>query len=159
MIRLGNILEIEERVDMDIKKKRSSHVNRYSDEIVVERISLTEFIMSGYSSDFYRTSVTDDNKLIMFDPPGGPYTTAKHGAQPGTDMGYYEEEWKGLVIESMEFVEAGIKLTCFYETKVDWIQIKEDEFDEEHALSEALNYMLRDIDIDELSDNKEINKK
>ena len=106
---------------MDIK--RSSYVNRHSDTIVVERISLTEFIMSGYS-DFYRTSVTDDNKLIMFDPPGGPYTTAKHGNQPGADMGYYETEWKGFIIESMEFVEGGIKLTCFYETKVEWDELK-----------------------------------
>ena len=106
---------------MDIKK--SSHVNRDSDTIVVERISLTEFIMSGYSKDFYRTSVTDDNKLIMFDPPGGPYTTAKHGDQPGTDMGYYETEWKDLVVESMEFVENGIKLTCIYTGQIIWEQI------------------------------------
>jgi hypothetical protein len=138
---------------MDIKK--SSHLNRHSDTIVVERISLTEFIMSGYS-DFYRTSHTDDNKLIMFDPPGGPYTTAKHGNQPGADMGYYEEEWKGLVVETMNFVEDGIKLTCFYETKVDWIDIKDKgEFDEDHALSEVLNDMIKDIDVDELLDNKE----
>ena len=107
---------------MDIKK--SSHVNRDSDTIVVERISLTEFIMSGYSDTFYRTSVTEDNKLIMFDPPGGPYTTARYENQPGTDMGYYETEWKGLIIESMEFVEGGIKLTCFYETKVVWDELK-----------------------------------
>ena len=113
---------------MDIKfsVSKSSHINRYSDPIVVERISLTEFIMSGYSADFYRTSVTDDNKLIMFDPAGGPYTTAKHGDQPGTDMGYYETEWKGFIIESMEFVENGIKLTCFYETKVEWDELKKE---------------------------------
>jgi hypothetical protein len=136
--------------------KESEFVNRHSDRILVKRISLTEFIMSGYSKDFYRTSVTDDNTLIMFDPPGGPYTTAKHGAQPGTDMGYYEEEWKGLVVETMNFVEDGIKLTCFYETKVDWIDIKDKgEFDEDHALSEVLNDMIKDIDVDELLDNKE----
>jgi hypothetical protein len=109
---------------MNIKK--SSHINRCSDEIVVERISLTKFIMSGYSADFYRTSVTDDNKIIMFDPPGGPYTTAKHGGQPGTDMGYHEEEWKGLVVEQMDFVEKGIKLTCYYETKVEWEELKKE---------------------------------
>ena len=106
--------------------KRSSHINRYSDDIVVERISLTEFIMSGYSDTFYRTSVTEDNKLIMFDPPGGPYTTARYENQPGTDMGYYETEWKGFIIESMEFVEGGIKLTCFYETKVVWDELKKE---------------------------------
>lgn len=110
---------------MENNIKRSSYVNRHSDTIVVERISLTEFIMSGYT-DFYRTSVTDDNKLVMFDPPGGPYTTAKHGNQPGTDMGYYETEWKGFIIESMEFVEGGIKLTCFYETKVVWDELKKE---------------------------------
>lgn len=105
--------------------KKSIHINRYSEEITVERISLTEFIMSGYSKDFYRTSIARDNTtLIMFDPAGGPYTTAKHGAQPGTDMGYYEEEWKGLVVETMNFMEDGIKLTCFYETKVEWDQLK-----------------------------------
>jgi hypothetical protein len=110
---------------MENRIEKSSHLNRHSDTIVVERISLTEFIMSGYS-DFYRTSVTDDNKLIMFDPPGGPYTTAKHGNQPGADMGYYETEWKGFIIESMEFVEGGIKLTCFYETKVVWDELKKE---------------------------------
>ena len=109
---------------MENNIKRSSHVNRHSDTIVVERISLTEFIMSGYSSDFYRTSRTDDNKLIMFDPPGGPYTTAKYDGQQGADMGYYETEWKGLIVEAMEFVEQGIKLTCFYETKVEWVKLK-----------------------------------
>jgi hypothetical protein len=105
--------------------KESIHLNRHSDEIKVKRISLTEFIMSGYS-DFYRTSVTDDNKLIMFDPPGGPYTTAEHGNQPGADMGYYESEWEGLVVEAMEFVEQGIKLTCFYKTKVEWDGLKKE---------------------------------
>lgn len=112
---------------MDIKYmvNKSSHINRYSDKIIVERISLTEFIMSGYSPDFYRTSVTEDNKLIMFDPPGGPYMTAEHGDQPGTNMGYFETEWKGFVVESMEFVEeGGIKLKCFYETKVEWDELK-----------------------------------
>jgi hypothetical protein len=111
---------------MENNIKRSSHVNRHSDTIVVERISLTEFIMSGYSPDFYRTSRTDDNKLIMFDPPGGPYTTAKYDGQPGADMGYYETEWKGLIVEAMEFVEQGIKLTCFYETKVVWDELKKE---------------------------------
>jgi len=105
--------------------KESIYINRHSDKIVVERISLTGFIMSGYS-DFYRTSVTDDNKLIMFDPPGGPYTTAKHENQPGADMGYYETEWEGLIVEAMEFVEGGIKLTCFYETKVVWDELKKE---------------------------------
>lgn len=107
---------------MDIK--RSSHINRYSDNIVVERISLTEFIMSGYSKDFYRTSVGEDNKIIMFDPPGGPFMTAKYENQPGTDMEYFEEEWKGFVVEAMDFTEDGVKLTCFYETKVEWDQLK-----------------------------------
>jgi hypothetical protein len=111
---------------MENNIKRSSHVNRHSDTIVVERISLTEFIMSGYSADFYRTSVTDDNKIIMFDPPGGPYTTAKHDCQPGTDMVFYEEEWKGLVVEQIDFVEKGIKLTCYYETKVEWEELKKE---------------------------------
>jgi len=111
---------------MENNIKRSSYVNRHSDTIVVERISLTEFIMSGYSPDFYRTSITDDNKLIMFDPPGGPYTTAEHGNQPGADMGYYESEWEGLVVEAMEFVEQGIKLTCFYKTKVVWDELKKE---------------------------------
>ena len=106
--------------------EKSSHINRHSDTIVVERISLTEFIMSGYSADFYRTSVTDDNKLIMFDPPGGPYTTVEHGDQPGADMGYYDTEWEGLVVEAMEFVEQGIKLTCFYKTKVVWDELKKE---------------------------------
>jgi len=109
---------------MNIKK--STYINRHLDTIVVERISLTEFIMSGYSADFYRTSVTDDNKIIMFDPPGGPYTAAKHEGQPGTDMGYHEEEWKGLVVEQIDFVEKGIKLTCYYETKVEWEELKKE---------------------------------
>ena len=111
---------------MENNIKKSSHINRDSDTIVVERISLTEFIMSGYSSDFYRTSRTDDNKLIMFDPPGGPYTTVKHENQPGTDMGYYETEWKGFIVEAMEVVGKGIKLTCFYETKVEWEELKKE---------------------------------
>jgi len=106
--------------------KKSSYINRHLDTIVVERISLTEFIMSGYSPDFYRTSVTDDNKIIMFDPPGGPYTAAKHEGQPGTDMVFYEEEWKGLVVEQIDFVEKGIKLTCYYETKVEWEELKKE---------------------------------
>lgn len=111
-------------MDTKFSVNKSSYVNRYSDKIVIEKISMTEFIMSGYSPDFYRTSVTEDNKLIMFDPPGGPYMTAEHGNQPGTDMGYFETEWKGFTIESMEFVEGGIKLTCFYETKVEWDELK-----------------------------------
>jgi hypothetical protein len=41
-------------------------------------------------------------------------------------MGYYEEEWKGLVVEAMEFIEQGIKLTCFYKTKVEWDELKKE---------------------------------
>ncbi len=108
---------------MDIK--RSSHINRYSDNIVVEKISLTEFIMSGYSKDFYRTSVGDDNKIVMFDPPGGPFMTAEYKNQPGTDMGYFEEEWKGFIVEAIDFIGDSVKLTCFYETKVEWDQLKQ----------------------------------
>lgn len=105
---------------------RSIYINRHSDTIIVERISINEFIISGYSADFYRTSATDEGKIIMFDPPGGPYTTAKHELQSGTDMGFYETEWKDLVVEEMEFVESGIKLRCFYETKVVWEELKKE---------------------------------
>ena len=128
-------------------RKNIDIIKKHRDGLVCEALAKAILTAQGF---IVFTPISDKGPIDMI---------AKHGAQPGPDMGYYEEEWKGLVIESMEFVEAGIKLTCFYETKVDWIQIKEDEFDEEHALSEALNYMLRDIDIDELSDNKEINKK
>lgn len=104
--------------------KEHTYSNRHSNKILVNRISLTEFIMSGYSDVFYRTSVTEDGKLVMFDPPGGPYTTAKYQDWPGTNMGIYDEEWEGLIVESMEFTEEGVKLTCFYETKVEWIDLK-----------------------------------
>jgi hypothetical protein len=106
---------------MDIKEVTDR--NRDGDIIRVKRISLNEFIMSGYSPSFYRTSRTDDNRVIMFDPSGGPYTTAKHGEQPGTDMGYYHDEWKNLIVESIEFLEDGVKLTCTYDKKITWEQI------------------------------------
>jgi hypothetical protein len=99
--------------------------NRNGDKIKVVRISLNEFILTGYSPVFFRTSRSNENRTIMFDPSGGPYTTAKYGDQPGTDMGYYHEDWKDLVVEAIDIQEdGGIKLTCSYDGKITWEQIE-----------------------------------
>lgn len=103
--------------------KEYNFTNRDNDKISIKKISINEFIMSGYSPSFYRTSRSDDNKVIMFDPSGGPYTTARYGEQPGTDMGHYVNEWKDLVVDSIEFLEEGVKLTCIYTAKIIWEQI------------------------------------
>lgn len=110
--------------DMDIKEV--IHENRMGDEIKVERISLNEFILTGYSPVFFRTSRSEENKTIMFDPSGGPYTTAKYKEQPGTDMGYYHEDWKDLIVETIDIQEdGGIKLTCTYDGKITWKQLED----------------------------------
>jgi hypothetical protein len=92
----------------------------------ITRISETEFTMSGIDMSFMRTSTDSEGKTIMFDPPGGPYTTAQTGSQPGTDLGYYDEEWKYFIVEKIEFqqMKPEALLTCIYTKPIEWEQVK-----------------------------------
>jgi hypothetical protein len=96
--------------------------NRIGTKMSITRISEAEFIMSGIDMSYMRTSLNEDRETIMFDPPGGPYTTAQSGSQPGTDLGYYDEEWKYFVVEKIEFqqMKPEALLTCIYTKPIDW---------------------------------------
>jgi len=111
--------------DIDIKKT-VSFKNRHGKEILISRTGLNEFRMRGIDTFFMRTSTTDDGKLIMFDPSGGPYMTAEHNDSPGIDMGFFDIEWEGLRVESMTWGEISgeVILKCYSEKPVDWVEVK-----------------------------------
>ena len=44
------------------------------------------------------------NKIDMVDPSGGPYIAV------GSYMGYFSEEFKGLVVSDIESMDGGYKL-------------------------------------------------
>jgi hypothetical protein len=100
--------------------------NRIGTKMQIKRMTQTEFMMSGIDMSFMRTSQNEDGKIIMFDPHGGPYTTAQSGLQPGTDLGYYDEGWKYFVVEKIEFqhMKPEALLTCIYTKPIDWEQVK-----------------------------------
>ena len=100
--------------------------NRTGTRMQIKRISQTEFMMSGIDMSFMRTSLNEDGKIIMFDPPGGPYTTSQTDLQPGTDLGYYDEEWKHFIVEKIEFqqMKPEALLTCIYTKPIDWEQVQ-----------------------------------
>ena len=47
---------------------------------------------------------TVKNKIDMVDPSGGPYIAV------GADMGYFSEEFKGLIVSDIESMDGGYKL-------------------------------------------------
>jgi len=92
----------------------------------ITRISELQFMMEGIDMSYMRTSTTDDGRTVMFDPPGGPYTTAESGDQPGTDLVYYDPSWKHFVVERIEFQEdkPNALLTCKYTKPIVWEKVK-----------------------------------
>lgn len=108
------------------KVDRHTHRNRYGEDIVISKVGDTEFIMSNISTFFMRTSVNEQNEIIMFDPSGGPYITAEHGNQPGVDMGWFEPEWKHFVIEKIELdtEKKTARLKCKYTKPIEWEAVK-----------------------------------
>ena len=41
-------------------------------------------------------------------------------------MGYYHEDWKDLIVETIDIQEdGGIKLTCTYDGKITWKQLED----------------------------------
>jgi hypothetical protein len=100
--------------------------NRHGKDMTVARMGLLEFVMGGIDMFYMRYSKSDDGNLIMFDPSGGPYITAEHGNHPGTNMGFFREEWKDLIIESIEWgIEEGTAiLKCYSKRPVEWVDIK-----------------------------------
>lgn len=107
-------------------REMTTHMNRYGVNIKITRIGLLEFLMEYIDMFFMRTSVTDDDRIIMFDPSGGPYMTAEHGNQPGTDMGYFLDEWKGLIVGDIKWgeKEGSVILSCYSENPVEWVDVK-----------------------------------
>jgi hypothetical protein len=100
--------------------------NRAGVKMTITRISELQFMMKGIDTSFMRTSTDNEGKLVMFDPPGGPYTTAEAGHQPGTNLGYYDQSWKHFVVERIEFQgdKPDALLTCKYTKPIVWEKIK-----------------------------------
>jgi hypothetical protein len=63
---------------------------------------------------------------MLVPPVGCPYITAQIGSQPGTDLGYYDEEWKYFIVEKIEFqqMKPEALLTCIYTKPIEWEQVK-----------------------------------
>lgn len=100
--------------------------NRYGNSMTLFRKDLLEFIMGGVDTFYMRFSKTDDGKLIMFDPAGGPFITAEYENQPGTNMGSFREEWEDLIVESIELrsEEKMAILKCYSKRPVEWVDVK-----------------------------------
>ena len=112
-------------MDTDIREI-TTHMNRYGNNIKITRIDLLEFLIEDLDVFFMRTSKTDDGRTIMFDPSGGPYVTAEYGDQPGTNMGYFHEEWDGLVVGDIKWgeKEGSVTLFCYSENPIEWVEVK-----------------------------------
>ena len=106
--------------------KTVEFTNRDRHVIQITRISELEFMMKGINMSYMRTSTSNDGNVIMFDPSGGPYTTAKTGNQPGTDMGYYHKDWNLFIVEKIEFQKdkPDVLLSCIYAKPIYWQKIK-----------------------------------
>lgn len=103
------------------------YTNRAGVDIRIIRISELQFMMEGLDTKFMRISRDEEGSIIMFDPPGGPYTTARFGNQQGTSMEYYDQSWKYLVVErikSQEDKPGAVLLTCIYTKPIEWIEIE-----------------------------------
>jgi hypothetical protein len=106
--------------------KTVEFINRDRHTIQITRVSELEFMMKGVDMNYMRTSVSNNGELIMFDPSGGPYTSAKYGEQPGTNMGYYHKDWDMFIVEKIEFQKdkPDVLLSCSYMKPIYWEKIK-----------------------------------
>lgn len=69
--------------------------NRYGEDRVIEKIAPDKLRVMG-ESNFSRTSVDDDGKIIMFDFEGGPFLMV------GSSIKYLKSDWlvKEITIEN-----------------------------------------------------------
>jgi hypothetical protein len=101
-------------------------VNRYSDNILFERIDPLKFRMSGFNS--YGTRYignSHDSGISAVDPSGGPLISNKsYGV--ATNMGEFNTKWKYLDVESIDPDGDSINviLTCIYNKEIEWKTIK-----------------------------------
>ena len=105
-------------------KKIVEYKNRYGDVLEFSRISESEFMVHDIPSFFARRSMTDSGEIVMYDPSGGPYLGAEIGGHSGTNMGYYDGEWEGLIVYKIEILENNtVKLYC-HGGNIEWDIIK-----------------------------------
>ena len=107
-------------------KSRCTYENRHGSEIQIIKTGDVDFAMHNVPMDFMRTSRNEYNEVIMFDPPGGPYIAAEFGDQPGFDMGWFDPEWKHLVIEKidLDLEKESARLKCKYTKPIEWEKVK-----------------------------------
>lgn len=110
-------------MDIDINKV-VEFKNRYGTVLEFKRTSISEFLVSNIPNFFARRSMTESGETVMYDPSGGPYIGAEIDGHPGTDMGYYDDEWKGLIVNNIEILEGDQIILRCYGVPVEWDQIK-----------------------------------
>ncbi len=104
-------------------------INRYSDNILFERIDPLKFRMSGFHSYGIRYIKNDrDSCISAVDPSGGPVIASKSYVpyNQATNMGEFNIKWKYLDVETIEPEgdTGNIILTCTYSKEIEWKTIK-----------------------------------
>lgn len=106
--------------------EKRTYVNRYSDDILFERIDPLKFRMSGFVSYGIRYIKNDsDSSISAVDPSGGPCISNKSYGEV-TNMGEFNIKWKYLDVETIEPEgdTGNIILTCKYSKEIEWKTIK-----------------------------------
>ena len=83
------------------------YTNRYGDVFTFTRTEDGNILWQG-NFEYVRYSYSNDlvdSQLTMIDPSGGPYLTI------GSNMGLYDESFKGLTIKKLNKVPEGYLIT------------------------------------------------